>query len=115
MKLPMLIKKPWGHEEIWAHTGQYAGKILFIRKAHRLSRQYHRFKEETILVLRGVMILEFEDGHGNRRITMGEGDSFHIPPHSVHRMAATEDCMVMEVSTPQLDDVVRIEDDYERS
>lgn len=112
--LPRRVDKPWGYEEIWAHTNDYVGKMLFIKKEHRLSYQYHEVKEETVRILEGIMDLEFELS-GERRVTrMNPGDIFHISPEMRHRMIAVEDCRVLEVSTPELNDVVRVEDDYGR-
>lgn len=109
------IDKPWGHELIIAKTSAYVGKVLVIKKGHRLSLQYHREKEETLFLARGHMTLVHEDGDGRWVETlMKPGDSYHIPPGAKHRMIAVEDCEVFEVSTPQLDDVVRIEDSYGR-
>ena len=109
------VEKPWGYELIWARTDQYVGKILHIRKDHRLSFQYHCVKDETLYLAKGKMTLVTEDTEGKRQeVQMVEGDSFHIPPGLKHRMIAIESCDVFEVSTPQLDDVVRIEDAYGR-
>lgn len=113
------ILKPWGHEIIWAKTDKYVGKILHINEGQRLSLQYHVMKEETIYVLEGVLELVLEEGsrRDKQSIFLEPGDSFHIPPLTVHRFAATQrtDVKLMEVSTTELDDVVRIEDDYSRS
>lgn len=108
------VEKPWGHELIWAKTSDYVGKILFIRKGQKLSLQYHNVKEETILVHSGSMIFTTEEAGRLVEKRLGPGDSHHIPPKTRHRMEATEDCTVFEVSTPQLDDVVRLEDAYGR-
>jgi mannose-6-phosphate isomerase-like protein (cupin superfamily) len=108
------VLKPWGYELIWAHTGQYVGKILFIKSGEALSLQYHKEKDETIYLIQGKMNLEIKK-NGRRKIKrMSIGDSFHIRPRTIHRMAAVTDCLVCEVSTPQLDDVVRLEDKYGR-
>ncbi len=110
------VDKPWGHELIWAETQDYVGKILHIKKGHKLSLQYHRIKEETILVSRGVMDFVFENAQGElETIRLNEGEAHHIPTGKRHRMVAVEDCDVFEVSTPHLDDVVRIEDGYGRA
>ena len=112
------IAKPWGHEVIWAKTPRYMGKILVINKGHRLSLQYHEKKDESILLAKGLMELEVEGdglGPGRQKIVLKPGDSYHIPPRLKHRMTALEDCEVIEVSTPELDDVVRLEDDYDRA
>jgi mannose-6-phosphate isomerase len=118
LKQASIIDKPWGHEEIWATTARYAGKILFIKKGHRLSRQYHNVKEETIMVLDGVLICEEGPsavGEGIQRHTMHPGDIFHVAPGTVHRFCAEEtDVRLVEVSTAEIQDVVRLEDDYRR-
>ncbi len=109
------IAKPWGHEEIWAESGRYVGKLLSIRKGHRLSLQLHREKDETIRVSRGRLRLTLEADSGELVVSLlGPGESRHIPPGRKHRFEAIEDCELIEVSTPELDDVVRIEDDYGR-
>lgn len=109
------VEKPWGHEIIWARTGDYVGKKLFIRKGHKLSLQYHERKEETIYLHSGEMLLTVEEGGRMIVRTMLPGDEYHIPPRRKHRMEAVQDCEVFEVSTPQLDDVVRLEDAYGRA
>lgn len=109
------VDKPWGHEEIWAETDRYVGKVLAIREGQRLSLQYHEVKDETILVIRGRLRLELEDEAGEiRACELGRGESRRIVPGRRHRFAAIEDCELIEVSTPELDDVVRIADDYGR-
>ncbi len=106
------IEKPWGYELIWADTGNYTGKLLHIKAGNRLSLQFHRIKEETVYVLSGLLYVY--DGYGN--ITkLSPGQSFHVKPLQIHRFGANESNVeIMEVSTPHLDDVVRIEDDYDR-
>jgi len=106
-----IVPKPWGHEEWWAMTNRYVGKLLFIKRGYRLSLQYHKVKEETLRLINGELELESE---GGSKQLMGVGDIFHIPPGTIHRMMAMTDCMVMEVSTPEVGDVVRIEDDFGR-
>lgn len=108
------VDKPWGHEIIWAETPRYVGKILHITAGHRLSRQYHRVKEETLRVMVGAMDLEVGDGDARRTLRMNPGDTFHVVPGTIHRMIAVADTDVLEVSTPELDDVVRLEDVYGR-
>jgi mannose-6-phosphate isomerase len=109
------VEKPWGHELIWAKTKDYVGKILHIKKGHKLSLQYHRQKEETILVQSGLMSFVFENDQGQMtEVLLHPGQAHHIPVGRKHRMIAVEDCDVLEVSTPQLDDVVRLEDGYGR-
>jgi mannose-6-phosphate isomerase-like protein (cupin superfamily) len=110
-----IIDKPWGHELIWAHTGRYVGKILHIRKGESLSYQYHRVKEETIRLLAGVMEMDVEVDGQRSKLSLKSGDCLHIIPGMKHRMTALEDCDVLEVSTPELDDVVRLEDRYGRA
>ncbi len=109
------VEKPWGHEEIWAVTDTYVGKVLVIRQGHRLSLQHHEVKEETVRVAVGTMDLELEDDTG-ALIThrLEPGQARHIPPLRRHRMTAVTDCEVYEVSTPHLKDVVRHIDDYGR-
>lgn len=111
------VEKPWGHEIIWAHTEKYVGKILCIKAGHQLSVQYHRVKEETLYMLKGEMELLHADSPGQplKSLVLRPGDRFHVPTGLVHRMKAISDCEVAEVSTPHLDDVVRIEDSYGRA
>jgi len=107
------VEKPWGYEEIWAETKDYVGKILVINAGQRLSKQYHNIKEETILVIEGVLVNTGEDGIEKKYYA---GQSVHISPGQVHRFGAVEDryVKVVEVSTNHLEDVVRLEDDYGR-
>jgi mannose-6-phosphate isomerase-like protein (cupin superfamily) len=110
------IEKPWGHELIWARTDRYVGKIIVIRAGRRLSLQYHVRKDESILVVRGRMRLELEGEDGRIHASeLGPGDHRRIPVGRRHRFEAIEDVEVIEVSTPELEDVVRIEDDYGRA
>jgi mannose-6-phosphate isomerase len=110
------VEKPWGFEVIWAATAVYVGKLLHIERGHQLSYQYHRVKDETISVLAGVLELEVAEATGpRRRLRLSPGESFHIPPGLRHRMTAIETCDVLEASTPELDDVVRLEDRYGRA
>ncbi|NUP05822.1 MAG: cupin domain-containing protein [Polyangiaceae bacterium] len=108
------VDKPWGHEIIWAHTDRYVGKVLSITAGHKLSRQYHKVKDETLFVTKGTMTLEVGPADSIERRTMNVGDVFHVTPGTIHRMIAETDVEVMEVSTPELDDVVRLEDVYGR-
>ena len=109
------IEKPWGYELHWAKTERYVGKILHIRAGHALSLQYHNKKDETIFLQSGKMLFEFEEKKGElKKWEMKPGDAYHVVPHTVHRMTAIEDSDVLEVSTPELDDVVRLEDRYGR-
>src|SRR4051794_12548418 len=104
------VEKPWGYELIWAETARYVGKVLHIRAGQRLSRQYHNKKEETFLVQAGEMDLEIGEGADVRVLRMKAEESYHCLPKTVHRMVAVTDVDVVEVSTPELDDVVRLED-----
>lgn len=109
------VDKPWGHEVIWAHADRYVGKILFIKAGERLSLQYHEKKDETVYVLSGKMIFEVGERDSPRQeLVMSAGESYRITPFTVHRMIAVEDTHVLEASTPELDDVVRLEDKYGR-
>ncbi len=109
------VPKPWGHEEIFALTDHYVGKILFIRAGEALSLQYHRTKDETLRVLDGSMQLEAGDeADCLETLVLEPGAVFHIPPGTLHRMTARSDCRVLEVSTPHLEDVVRLADRYGR-
>ncbi len=111
-----IIPKPWGHELIWAETAHYVGKILHVRAGEALSLQYHRVKDETIMVLSGQLNFEyFTEGEEPRFHRLCPGTSFHVEPGVRHRMLAIEDTDVLEVSTPELDDVVRLEDRYGRA
>lgn len=110
------VEKPWGHELIWAKSSAYVGKILHIKKGHQLSLQYHREKEETILLSQGKMLFLIENADGvMEEIILKPGEGHHVLPGRKHRMIALEDCDVFEVSTTQLDDVVRLEDGYGRA
>jgi quercetin dioxygenase-like cupin family protein len=104
------LDKPWGYELRWATTDRYLGKILHVNRGQALSLQYHRRKDECILLSSGVLDLEL-DGQVHR---LRPGDAVHIAPGTRHRMIAVEDCDIFEVSTPEIDDVVRLEDRYGR-
>lgn len=108
------VEKPWGYELIWARTDRYVGKILHIQKGEALSYQYHRVKDETIYLLKGLLELEVGDEKGREKLRLTPGDAFHITPGLRHRMTALEDSDILEASTPELDDVVRLEDRYGR-
>jgi mannose-6-phosphate isomerase-like protein (cupin superfamily) len=109
------VAKPWGHETIWARTERYVGKILHVRAGESLSLQYHRVKDETIRILSGAIDFEVGDGDGPMRtVRLSAGDAWHIAPGTRHRMIAREDTDILEVSTPELDDVVRLADRYGR-
>lgn len=109
------IDKPWGYELIWAHTGRYVGKILHIDAGQALSLQYHERKDETLYVLSGDLQLELgDDERALETITLAPGESVHMWPGRRHRLTARTACDVLEVSTPELDDVVRLADRYGR-
>ena len=109
------VDKPWGHELIWAHTEHYVGKILVIEAGRRLSLQRHEIKDETILVMSGGLRLFLEDDDGVVRASeLGPGEFRRVKTGRIHRYEAIERCEIIEVSTPELDDVVRLEDDFGR-
>ena len=111
-----IVDKPWGNELIWAITDRYVGKILHIKKGHSLSLQYHNQKDETVMVLSGKMAFEhFSDGEAPKTTILEPRQPFHVTPLLRHRMTALEDTDVVEVSTTELDDVVRLEDKYGRA
>ena len=115
-EVPRRVEKPWGHELIWAHTDRYVGKILSIRAGEALSLQFHRRKDETLYVLSGTLELSLgERADALTTQVMGPGDRVHLWPGRLHRLAARSDCEVLEVSTPELDDVVRLADRYGRA
>jgi quercetin dioxygenase-like cupin family protein len=109
------VEKPWGYEIVYAHTDRYAGKILFIRQGERLSLQYHRRKEETIYVVSGELDFVVQEGDALSTRRLEPGDAYHIAPGIRHRMIGVTDCRIAEVSSPELDDVVRLEDAYGRA
>src|SRR5258706_6770519 len=114
-KKPFRVEKPWGHELIWAHTERYVGKVLHIKAGHALSLQYHLRKDETVYVLNGRMKFQTgAEGQPLNESTLGPGEAFHIMPLLRHRMIAQTDCDILEASTPELDDVVRLDDRYGR-
>lgn len=116
IQTPRLINKPWGHEEIFAETDVYVGKILVIREGQALSLQYHEVKEETLRVLDGELeMITGSDVDNLEALRMGPGVVFHVRPGELHRMVAVTDCRLLEVSTNHLDDVVRLEDRYGRT
>ena len=110
------VEKPWGHELIWALTDRYCGKLLFVKAGNALSLQFHREKEESWYVQAGRAKLELGQA-GQKALSeevIGPGAAFHYVPGTVHRVTALEDTTILEVSTPHLDDVVRLEDLYGR-
>ena len=112
------VDKPWGYELHWAKTDRYVGKLIHVNAGHALSLQYHNVKDETIRLQSGRLLFETrgKDEPGElRQIEMKPGDVFHIAPGTLHRMTGIEDCDILEVSTPELEDVVRLEDRYGRA
>ncbi len=115
--VPFRVDKPWGHELIWAHTDRYVGKVLHVRAGHVLSCQYHERKDETMHVLSGAVIYRqwaSPDAEPTERM-MHAGESVHVPTGTIHSIEAVADADVLEASTPELDDVIRIKDRYGRS
>lgn len=109
------VEKPWGWELVWAEGDRYAGKLLFVRAGQALSLQYHEHKDESWYVQDGRAMLELGTvGSELAEEEIGPGDTFHFVPGTVHRVRALEDTLIVEVSTPELDDVVRLADDYGR-
>jgi mannose-6-phosphate isomerase-like protein (cupin superfamily) len=110
------VEKPWGYELIWARTDRYVGKILHIEAGHALSLQYHERKDETLCLLSGTLALDVgDDEQALQTITLQPGESIRMWPGRRHRLTARTTCDVLEVSTPELDDVVRLSDRYGRA
>ena len=109
------VDKPWGYELWWAQTDHYVGKIIHVNAGHSLSLQYHRVKVETVYLASGKAVYEIKEGDDLVRLEMGAGDRLHIPAGTIHRVTAIEDIDIFEVSTPEVDDVVRLEDRYGRA
>jgi mannose-6-phosphate isomerase len=110
------VEKPWGYELIWAETPHYVGKILHIERSGQLSYQYHQRKIETVYLLTGIVELEVATADGPRQtLRLQPGECFHVPAGLRHRMTAIDTCDLLEVSTPELDDLVRLEDRYGRA
>ena len=114
MNVPYRVDKPWGYELIWALTDRYVGKILHIEPGHVLSLQYHNHKDETIHVLKGEIIFRVKEGQGLVERRMRQGESYHIAPLTVHQMEAVTSADLLEASTPEINDVVRLQDRYGR-
>jgi quercetin dioxygenase-like cupin family protein len=108
------VEKPWGYELHWAKTDRYVGKLIHVNAGHALSLQYHNVKDETIYLHSGRLKFEIQEGANHVTREMRPGERVHITPKTVHRMTALEDSDIFEVSTPELDDVVRLEDRYGR-
>ncbi len=112
---PRRVDKPWGHELWWAHTDRYVGKVLHVRAGHSLSLQYHERKDETLHLWSGELTLVVDEGRGLEEHRMRPGESYRVKPLVRHRLVAVTDCVVLEASTPEVEDVVRLEDAYGRS
>jgi mannose-6-phosphate isomerase-like protein (cupin superfamily) len=113
---PRRVEKPWGYELIFADTERYAGKLLYIKEGHRLSFQYHERKDESIYIYSGELLLQLGTADGwTGDITLRPGDCKRIETLTRHRMQAIKDTVIFEVSSPELDDVVRLDDDYGRT
>ena len=108
------VPKPWGHETIWAKTDAYVGKILHIKAGEALSVQYHTVKDETVYLMSGQLKYRIWEGDRPVDVNLEIGEAFRVTPGTVHQMEAVTDCDILEVSTPHLDDVVRLEDRYGR-
>lgn len=108
------VEKPWGHELIYAENNRYAGKILFVRAGESLSLQYHERKDETIFVLSGELDLQIDENGALVLRRLKPGEACHIPHRTRHRMIGITDCQIAEASSPELDNVVRLEDSYGR-
>ncbi len=109
------VDKPWGYELHWAKTDRYVGKLIHVDAGHALSLQYHNRKDETIYLASGRMLFDIKEGETLVQREMSPGQAVHVTPGTVHRMTAVTDCDIYEVSTPELDDVVRLEDRYGRT
>ena len=114
-QVPYRVEKPWGYELIWARTDRYVGKILHVIAGHVLSLQYHNLKDETLHVLSGELILRTQPEDTLISRPLRAGESFHIPPKLIHQIEAVTDTDVLEASTSELDDLVRLSDRYGRS
>jgi mannose-6-phosphate isomerase len=112
--VPYRVEKPWGYELVWARTDRYVGKILHVKAGHILSLQYHNLKDETMHVLRGELILRTQTGDALESRPFRAGETAHIPAKLIHQIEAVEDSDVLEASTPELDDLVRLQDRYGR-
>ena len=113
-ELPYRVPKPWGYEIVWAKTDRYVGKILHIDAGHVLSLQYHNKKDESIYILTGEIILRLKQGETLIERPLRQGESFHVQPKLVHQFEAVVTSDVLEASTPEIDDVVRLKDRYGR-
>ncbi|HUL50855.1 MAG TPA: cupin domain-containing protein [Gemmatimonadales bacterium] len=113
-ELPYRVPKPWGYEIIWARTDRYVGKILHIEPGQVLSLQYHTKKDESIYILQGEIILRLQQGETLIERMLAQGEAFHVQPKVIHQFEAVRASDVLEASTPEIDDVVRLKDRYGR-
>ena len=114
--LPRKTEKPWGYELLYAHTPKYVGKVIFVKKGHRLSLQYHQRKDESMYILSGKARIDSgEDETKLTSLVFEPGGVIRLKPLTRHRVEALEDTTLLEVSTPELEDVVRLQDDYGRA
>jgi mannose-6-phosphate isomerase len=112
--LPYRVEKPWGYEIIWARTDRYVGKILHVEAGQLLSLQYHERKDESIYVLSGEIILRLQQGETLIERRLAQGEAFHIQPTVIHQFEAVVTSDLLEASTPEIDDVIRLKDRYGR-
>jgi mannose-6-phosphate isomerase len=112
--VPYRVEKPWGYELVWARTDRYVGKILHVKAGHVLSLQYHNRKDETMHVLSGELILRTQGDKELVARPFMAGETVHVPPKLIHQIEAIVDSDVLEASTPELDDLVRLQDRYGR-
>ncbi|HEX8908844.1 MAG TPA: cupin domain-containing protein [Anaeromyxobacteraceae bacterium] len=112
---PKRVEKPWGYELWWAFTDRYVGKLLHVRAGESLSLQYHERKDETIHLWSGELTLVLDEGEGLQEHRLRPGESYRVKPLTKHRMVAVTDCDILEASTPEVEDVVRLEDAYGRA
>lgn len=116
MDKPEIKLKPWGREIWFAQTDKYAGKILEVKRGHRYSLQYHEKKSETQYIYSGKVKFTYgTDKENLQDKILNPGDKIDITPYTIHRLEALEDSEIFEVSTPELSDVVKLDDDYGRS
>jgi mannose-6-phosphate isomerase len=113
-EVPYRVEKPWGYELVWARTDRYVGKILHVKAGHVLSLQYHNRKDETMHVLSGELILRTQGDKELVARPFKAGETVHVPPKLIHQIEAIVDSDVLEASTPELDDLVRLQDRYGR-
>ena len=109
------IEKPWGHELIWAESPKYVGKIITILAEKRAPLQYHKIKDKSLMVQSGTLKLEIGPTNERKVLMLNQGDSYHIFPGVIYRMSGATDVEILEVSTSEMADVVKLEDDYSKA